>query len=144
MAQAGGSKEVDKTRMDDALTEDNSTVLLGDPWGSLARYCRAAVHRAMARLSQDCNADGKTPSVLPTPRLTPTSLRHNRRGRSSGAVVSGSTQEELMAASTLERANSDSAVQPTGFIEIVPVLEFAMQACSQLSELVLVSVPGIR
>ncbi|EFJ53143.1 hypothetical protein VOLCADRAFT_86123 [Volvox carteri f. nagariensis] len=146
LAQTGAADEADSP----AATQQDSdgAALLGDPWGALSRYCRAALHRAMAALYQQCNGgggDGDDADDVNGMRTPASAGRKNRRSRSrlrNGSESGGEQPAPSKAAAEAEAetpggggAAAEAAL--SGFFEVVPVLELAMQACGRLTELVL-------
>ncbi|GIL77812.1 hypothetical protein Vretifemale_7305 [Volvox reticuliferus] len=150
LAQAGLADEAEsvgtRPAEGNATAEGDRVALLGDPWGALSRYCRAALHRAMAALFHQSAAGSDDASVLPTPRRTPASSGRNRRGRRVTASESGGEEPAPAPAPSADVAKAATDAQDVagehegaalmGFFEVVPVLELALQTCSHLTELV--------
>ncbi|GIL49988.1 hypothetical protein Vafri_6095 [Volvox africanus] len=148
LAQGGPADEAEslgtRPAKGNEAAEVDCAAMLGDPWGALSRYCRAALHRAMAALFHQSATGNDEPSVLPTPRRTPASSGRNRRSRRVTASESGgeepapapSADEAKRGTDAQEAAGQHEAAALMGFFEVVPVLELALQTCGHLTELV--------
>ncbi|KAG2500193.1 hypothetical protein HYH03_001773 [Edaphochlamys debaryana] len=115
VAVAGGADSANEADSSAAAAgADGSTssaaaaAALGDPWGSLSRYCRAAVHRTMvtnASITSVAAADGSAAAAAngepsaggaaPTPGRTPFTAAKSRRG---AATLTGRRSSLLLTA----------------------------------------------
>ncbi|GLC38313.1 hypothetical protein PLESTB_001749400 [Pleodorina starrii] len=162
LAQAGASDEADSAPAAEDVPDegaaassshDDRVTLLGDPWGALSRYCRAALHRALWFLQSpqqqqqqqlqpdDDGGEDEGPSVLPTPRRKRRGKRAaaepdttEKPARSGGAMeAEGGEVEEAGGGG----GGGEEQSPLVGFCEIVPTLEFAVHVCGTLAELAL-------
>ncbi|GFR43490.1 hypothetical protein Agub_g4576 [Astrephomene gubernaculifera] len=136
MAQEGAADEADSApAAGTACSADNAddrALHLGDPWGALSRYCRAALHRAMwtARPRTEAIEAPEAPSVQPTPA----SAGRDRRKKKAVAETPAASERGRSQMPTEDGGDEDALLQ--GFYEIVPVIDYAVQTCAQLASLV--------